>query len=449
MIQSAPSYKFNGNNCNYIREDIINVHWLRWVMNKFKTAFAVIIVITMLVLCQQIIVNATTNQTNKVELAELSHIRYGLMSIDSWKTQLSVIVTDEIDKLQFTKDHEKNLKFTVEKQLYILIDKVNKRVEKTNEKTLKGRVKNVFIDTLVDVDDIKKGIPQYADAMIKEMKKPQTQGKFKDLLKDKLEEYINQTYDGQDMSQVNRILLRMNAIDIEDAKMKLENEIILRYGHLVKAATIIIILAIILFLIPAFDKGPLEASLYISFALALTILLATGVTTPMIDMEAKISQMSFVLLDHPVKFDNQVLFFQSKSVLDVFWIMITHKDLQMKAVGILMVLFSIVFPICKLGSSVAYYYNYKNAKEKGLIKWFVLKSGKWSMADVLVVAIFMAYIGFNGIISSQFGKLQNATPDIVILTTNGTSLQPGFYIFLTYAILALFLSVYLTRKEAT
>jgi hypothetical protein len=48
------------------------------------------------------------------------------------------------------------------------------------------------------------------------------------------------------------------------------------------------------------------------------MLLVAGVTTPMIDMEAKISQMSFVLLGHPIHFENQVLYFQSKSILDVF-----------------------------------------------------------------------------------------------------------------------------------
>jgi uncharacterized membrane-anchored protein len=68
------------------------------------------------------------------------------------------------------------------------------------------------------------------------------------------------------------------------------------------------------------------------------------------------------------------------------------------------------------------------------------------MADVMVVAIFMAYIGFNGIISSQFGKLSTTSEEIVALTTNGTSLQPGYYLFLTYAVLAMFLSGYLTRK---
>ncbi|MEQ1836755.1 MAG: hypothetical protein ABL858_00195, partial [Candidatus Nitrotoga sp.] len=66
---------------------------------------------------------------------------------------------------------------------------------------------------------------------------------------------------------------------------------------------------------------------------------------------------------------------------------------------------------------------------------------------VMVVAIFMAYVGFNGIITSQFGKLRSVNQELVMLTTNGTSLQPGYYLFLTYTLLALFLSDLLTRNQ--
>ena len=177
------------------------------------------------------------------------------------------------------------------------------------------------------------------------------------------------------------------------------------------------------------------------------MLLIVGVTTPMIDMEAKISKMTFVLMENPIVFENQVLFFQTKSVLDVFWIMITHETLQMKAVGLLMVAFSVIFPILKLISSFIFYYDYKKARSNKWIQFFIIKSGKWSMADVMVVAIFMAFIGFNGIITSQIGKLSTTSQDIVILSTNGTALQPGYYLFFTYAMLAMFLSQYLAKLD--
>lgn len=68
------------------------------------------------------------------------------------------------------------------------------------------------------------------------------------------------------------------------------------------------------------------------------------------------------------------------------------------------------------------------------------------MADVLVVAIFMAFIGFSGIINSQLSDLGEAAQGVEVLTTNGTNLQPGFYIFMTYTILAMFLSGFLKAR---
>jgi hypothetical protein len=117
----------------------------------------------------------------------------------------------------------------------------------------------------------------------------------------------------------------------------------------------------------------------------------------------------------------------------------------MKLVAILMVTFSIVFPVLKLLSSAGYYANWRNARSNPIIKFFVLKSGKWSMADVSVVAIFMAYIGFNGIIDGKLGQMNMATPGPVVLTTNGTSLQPGFYLFFAFALLAMVLTDILGR----
>ena len=58
----------------------------------------------------------------------------------------------------------------------------------------------------------------------------------------------------------------------------------------------------------------------------------------------------------------------------------------------------------------------------------------------------MTYIGFNGIISSQLDQLNVTGPSLDVLTTNGTSLQPGFYLFLTYVLLGLFFSGFLVGK---
>ena len=415
-------------------------------MKLFKLILSLIIIIASVILCQQIISNSISNQKNKTYYAELNNIKYGLLSVDEWKRQITAILTAEINKLDLSKTDERELRKHVEVLLNTLIDEIDKKIREGNSGSVKGWVKQSFINIFISLEDIKKSIPEYADAIIHEIKESKTRGQIKTLLNKQLEQYSNQTFDTQDTSQLIRILIGTGSKDIGSARIKVNKAILVKQTLIFKESILLILLSVILFSLSGFSKQPLAPSRYILLVLSLIILLIAGVTTPTIDLEAKISQMSFMVMGHPIHFENQVLYFQSKSILDVFWIMITHKDLQMKFVGVLMITFSIVFPLLKIASSLGYYYNYHQARENPVIKFFVLKSGKWSMADVMVVAIFMAYIGFNGIITSQFGQLSSAGQELVILTTNGTSLQPGYYLFLTYTLLALFLSGFLTRK---
>ena len=135
-------------------------------MKLFKLILSILIVLASIVLCQQIILNSTINQSNKKDYAELNHIKYGLFSVDTWKRQISVIIADEINKLYLTNTNEKELKKHIEVQLNILIDKIEVRIKEANEGTAKGWVKQSLINTFVDMKDIKKGIPDYADGRI-------------------------------------------------------------------------------------------------------------------------------------------------------------------------------------------------------------------------------------------------------------------------------------------
>jgi Paraquat-inducible protein A len=415
-------------------------------MKLLNLILSLIIIIASVILCHQIISNSISNQENKNDYAELNHVNYGLLSVEEWKRQITVIIAEEINKLYLSRTNERDLRKHIEVLLNTLIDKVDKKIREGNSGSAEGWMKQSFINIFISLEDIKKGIPGYADAVIHEMTKPRTRDQIKTMLNKQLKQYSDQTFDTRDTSQMSRILLRTHSKDIESARINLNEAISVKHNLISKEAILLIILSVILFALSRFSKQPLASSRYILLILSLIILLIAGVTTPTIDMEAKISQMNFVLMGHPIHFENQVLYFQSKSILDVFWIMIIHQDIQMKFVGVLLITFSIFFPLLKIVSSLGYYYNYHQARENPVIKFFVFKSGKWSMADVMVVAIFMAYIGFNGIITSQLGHLRKAGQEMVILTTNGTSLQPGYYLFLTYTLLALILSGFLTRK---
>lgn len=415
-------------------------------MKWFKVGLHLVIVIVSVILCEQIIANSLSNQQNKKDYAELNHIKYGLLNVDEWKRHITVILDEEINRLSLSIKDEKELRKQIAVLLKTLIVEIDKRIKKEHSGSTVGRFKQAMMNTFIDMEAIKKGVPAYADAIIKELTKSTTRDQIKALLNEKLQQYSSQTFNQLDTSKINNILLRTGVGDIESAKVKLNQAIAVKHNLLVKESVGLILLSVILFSLSGFSRQPLTPFRYTLLIVSLLLLLVTGVTTPAIDLEAKISKMSFVLLGHPVSFENQVMYFQSKSILDVFWIMITHADLQMKFVGILLITFSIIFPLFKIVSTMGYYFNYRGARENPIIKFFVLKSGKWSMADVMVVAIFMAYIGFNGIIDNQFVTLSASTQQLELLTTNGTTLQPGYYLFLTYTILALFLTEFLTRR---
>lgn len=59
------------------------------------------------------------------------------------------------------------------------------------------------------------------------------------------------------------------------------------------------------------------------------------------------------------------------------------------------------------------------------------------MADVMVVAIFMAYVGFNGILDSQMEILDVQSDSLTSVGTNNTSLQPGYILFIAFVIFSL------------
>lgn len=415
-------------------------------MNILKTIVSLSLVLAAVFCGTQIIRHAKLNQSYKMDYAEINHFKYGLFSVNTWREKITVIVAQELDKISLTKKNEKVVRKQLEQQLSILIDKVMEKIKKDNYDTPQGQIKYGIFKGFVNVDEIKKGIPVYAEAILGELRKTKTQNEIKGLIKEKINFYLSQSFDEFDDTPIRNILKRTASKDVDEAKHKLNQGIYSEHTITRQYAMALLLIAVVIFIIEGLNKNPVPQVQFFILTLTLIVLLATGVTTPMIDMEAKITLFKFTLFGHSIEFKDQILYFQSKSIQDVFWVMITHKDIEMKIVGILMVCFSIVFPVFKLLSSLVYYYDYCGARKFKVINFFVLKSGKWSMADVLVVAIFMAYIGFNGIINSQMADLRTTGEAVNVVTTNGTNLQPGFYLFLIYTILAMFLSGFILSR---
>lgn len=410
------------------------------VLNWLRFGVCLVIFAFIALIAREIHIRSAAQQQRKYDLSNVNHMRYNMFSVGIWKKKIAGIVVQEIQNFKVDAKNKEALKKHMEAQLDVLIDKVNEQIRDSNKDSTKGWIRQKMMDMLVDVEDIKKGIPNYADSIVQQVTDDKTQGELKVLMKTRLTNYLAKTFEKQDTSFTDEIVQRIGAKDLEEAKKRLAEDVPAETEYLFDLTWKLITLAVVLFLIGGYHRRKVPAPYFFVCWATLLTLLYVGVTTPMIDMDAKIVKFGFILFGYNIEFINQTVYFQTKSILDVFMIMIQHAEIEMRGVGVLLIMFSIIFPGFKLVASIFYYYNVFGWQNNGLMKAIVLKSGKWSMADVMVVAIAMAFIGFNGMVTTQMEIIKKTLQDLEFISTNDTTLQIGFYIFFTYVVLAIFFS---------
>ncbi len=104
-------------------------------------------------------------------------------------------------------------------------------------------------------------------------------------------------------------------------------------------------------------------------------------------------------------------------------------------VAVLIVVFSVVIPCFKLLLQLASVLAPQAALRQGLL-WLNGALSKWSMADVFVVGLLVAYMA--GSASEPMGDMLNMS----------AALQPGFYYFLGYCLFSVAAGALLAREPA-
>jgi hypothetical protein len=383
----------------------------------------------------------------KNDYAVLNNITYGLLSVNAWRDHIVKIVTHRIDDFEFTPEQDKALKYEVSQVLHAVIDKADSLVDK-KQKTLGGKLKKFAVKVLVNEDKVRQRVPEFAETIVNEFKKPKNKEKLKFIAQSKLEEFGSITYDST--NDINRSESILAKYDVADVKTFNSNATVLL--DTLQQRTYLftyIILGIMIFFLVMWgilrNQKALHTPLFVLSVLLTFVVLFVGLTSPMIEIDARIKEMSFLLIGERISFQDQVIFFQSKSIVDVVRILVETGKYDSAFVGILILIFSIVFPVGKLLATKLYLLGNERWRANKVIQFFAFKSGKWSMADVNVVAIFMAYIGFKGILDSQLSNLNLKTDSLASISTNETTLQPGFILFLAFVIFGLVLSVILQK----
>lgn len=396
----------------------------------------------------QLTFESSRRQEIVLENAEVKNIKYGLLSVHSWKRQISEIITKKVRDFDLTTENRRELRSSIQSALYQLLNEVNKILEdKKNEGgVIRKWFTRLFQSLVFDVEDLKEQVPEFTEIILDELDNYETREKLRLFVQQKVDQLFYETVGEEDLYQIELIAERYGCAGIQDCSQLLQAKLDLLDQELSQKSLIIIGLALGIFLIILAGTDAKSIIEYYILIILCAVLLFGGVNTPMIDIDARIETFSFLLMGETLQFRDQILFFQSKSIFEVVQILVSTQEYQSIFVGGLIFLFSIIFPISKLVSSVLLVQNRGLYKNK-MVYFLALKSGKWSMADVVVVAIFMSYIGFKGVLENQLRQLEGLGDKIEILTTDNSNFGVGFMLFLSFCISSMILATRIDKRN--
>jgi hypothetical protein len=290
-------------------------------------------------------------------------------------------------------------------------------------------------------------VPEYTDVVMAELTRPENKNALKKYLKDVLATGAKSTFGDLDVRWYNYILKDHGCVDAAACRQILGQRIREIDGEVQGYYLTVLAAATLAFLLMMIGRPVLRRSAVVVLLLFCLVLLAGGVLTPMLEVEAKISRLTLTLLGQPLEFTDQVLYFQSKSVLEVFHTLISTGRTDMWIVGVLVLTFSIIFPTLKVLTLSACLFRPRLLRNP-VAKFLALESSKWSMADVMALAIFMSFVAFNGLVANSMNGLQQAGVQMAI-PTDSSKLLPGYPLFIGFCLASLFLSKKLERGIRT
>ena len=396
-----------------------------------------------------------THSTKRAEIkqdySEVNSITYGLLSVNTWRDHMTNIAINRISDFELTPEQEEVLRLQVGGLLNAGIDKADSLVN-LKQKSIKGKLKKFVVKSLVNEEDIRKMVPVFSETIVKQILKPENKEALKELVRSKIGEYSDLTHaNSPEALLVDSLYSKYGAADLADFNQKTAMQLqglqatTYFYTYIILA---VIMAFLLLWLILRNQKAVQKPLFMISVMLALVIL-AAGITAPMIEIDARFQEVNFMLVGEKIAFNDQVIFFQSKSIIDVVRILLETRKVDSVLVGILILVFSVVFPLAKLLSTQIYLAGSTKMRKNKLLAFFAFKSGKWSMADVYVIAVFMAYVGFQGILDNQLSVLNVESESLMSISTNKTSLQPGYILFIAFVLFSLLLSQILQKITAS
>jgi hypothetical protein len=385
----------------------------------------------------------------KEDYSTIKSITFGLFSVDEWRDKIVAIVNGQVQDYTMTPEQKKQLQAQVEQALNGLIDKAVAQINKP-QKGLGAKLKKFAFNSFVNTDDIHAQVPSFARTIINKVNSPASQGRLKDIATGKINQLAKQTYDSTETAKIavsTYMYHKYHVTNADEFQKEIDSQLAtirqLTFNCCYEMLGCVVAALGLWWLMR--KQVRLQSTLFFMSLFFALILLLVGITSSIVEVDARLQTLNFMLMGQKVVFQNQVLFFQSKSIFDIVKVLLGQSKPDAIVVGSLILVFVIGFPILRMIARGIHLLSSETFAKNKVLKYLAFDAGKWDMADVMVVGTIMTYIGLNGILKSQLTELNIHNGLLNTITENDTSLQPGYFVFVGYVIFAFILSYILKR----
>ncbi len=390
-------------------------------------------------------------RVHKMAYAFVNNVSFGLLSVDIWRDQVVETARQELGSFRLTREQEQDLRKEIDGQLHNLVNQAFADINKP-KKSLGDKLKKAAIKTLVDQKEVDNEIPGFSKKIMDVLTKPSSYKRVTNIADTAIAQITRKIYDSSVaatsgiMDSIYHTYGTNDKISFEQ-KNKLATDNLKKetnqymYG-MIGCAALMLLLWILLR-----HKKNLRAALYVFSALGALVLLIIGISTSIIEIDATLAKMDIQFLKGSLSFRSQSLFFQSQSIFDVIKLLISSGELASIIVGLMIAIFCILFPVIILAVTTMVVISPGKSAHNSYVDYFAFHANKWNMADVMMVAILMTFIGFNGIVDSTLSTLNLNEGSVTSVTSNNTAIEPGYIVYIAFVVVSNVLVAVLKRTR--
>ncbi len=166
----------------------------------------------------------SSRRTLRTELAEISHVRYGILNADRWVEKIVPILGAQIDAIDLTATNRASLRPTVVKALNNLLDQVKNQLAPkpapgaAAPAGFAAQAQAMIVNSMLA--GLKPHIPEYADMVLRELGKPENKQALRDYIRSVVTDGARTTFGAVDMQWYNAILKQYGCADAATPRVK-------------------------------------------------------------------------------------------------------------------------------------------------------------------------------------------------------------------------------------